>query len=178
VLVGVFQHGWLSGPLDTHTIGGLSPFVLGLMFAVAFGLSMDPEVFLLSRVKEYVDHGQQTNAAVRRGLQHTGRVITSAALLMLVVFACFGAAKVGDIEQVGIGLFVAVLVDATIVRCLLVPATMSLLGRWNWWAPSPLRRLYHRYGLRERDVPADTDPTGIGRPTTMPGVDSAAARHD
>jgi putative drug exporter of the RND superfamily len=178
VLVGVFQHGWLSGLLDTQTIGGLSPFVLGLVFAFAFGLSMDYEVFLLSRVKEYVDRGQQTDAAVRRGLQHTGRVITSAALLMLVVFACFGAAKVGDIEEVGIGLFVAVLVDATIVRCLLVPATMSLLGRWNWWAPRPLRRLYDRYGLRERDVPADTDPTGTGRPATILGVDSDAARHD
>jgi RND superfamily putative drug exporter len=178
VLVGVFQHGWLSGLLDTHTIGGLSPFVLGLVFAFAFGLSMDYEVFLLSRVKEYVDRGQETDAAVRRGLQHTGRVITSAALLMLVVFACFGAAKVGDIEEVGIGLFVAVLVDATIVRCLLVPATMSLLGRWNWWAPRPLRRLYDRYGLRERDLPADTDLTGIGRPATIPGVDSDAARHD
>jgi RND superfamily putative drug exporter len=178
VLVGVFQHGWLSGLLDTHTIGGLSPFVLGLVFAFAFGLSMDYEVFLLSRVKEYVDRGQETDAAVRRGLQHTGRVITSAALLMLVVFACFGAAKVGDIEEVGIGLFVAVLVDATIVRCLLVPATMSLLGRWNWWAPRPLRRLYDRYGLRERDLPADTDLTGIGRPATIPGVDSDAARND
>jgi RND superfamily putative drug exporter len=178
VLVGVFQHGWFSGLLDTHTIGGLSPFVLALVFAFAFGLSMDYEVFLLSRVKEYVDSGQQTDAAVRRGLQHTGRVITSAALLMLVVFACFGAAKVGDIEEVGIGLFVAVLVDATIVRCLLVPATMSLLGRWNWWAPRPLRRLYDRHGLRERDVPADTDLTGIGRPAAIPGVDSGAARHD
>jgi RND superfamily putative drug exporter len=178
VLVGVFQHGWLSGLLDTHTIGGLSPFVLGLVFAFALGLSMDYEVFLLSRVKEYVDRGQETDAAVRRGLQHTGRVITSAALLMLVVFACFGAAKVGDIEEVGIGLFVAVLVDATIVRCLLVPATMSLLGRWNWWAPRPLRRLYDRYGLRERDIPADSDPTAIGRPATLAGVDSDAARHD
>ena len=178
VLVVVFQHGWFSGLLDTHTVGGLSPFVLGLVFAFAFGLSMDYEVFLLSRVKEYVDSGQETDAAVRRGLQHTGRVITSAALLMLVVFACFGAAKVGDIEEVGIGLFVAVLVDATIVRCLLVPATMSLLGRWNWWTPRPLRRLYDRYGLRERDVPADTDLTGFGRPATILGVDSDAARHD
>jgi RND superfamily putative drug exporter len=177
VMVGVFQHGWLSGLLDTHTIGGLSPFVLGLVFAFAFGLSMDYEVFLLSRVKEYVDRGHETDAAVRRGLQHTGRIITSAALLMLVVFACFGAAKVGDIEEVGIGLFVAVLVDATIVRCLLVPATMSLLGRWNWWAPRPLRRLHQRYGLRERDVSADIDATGIGRPRSIPAVDSDAAGH-
>jgi RND superfamily putative drug exporter len=177
VLVGVFQHGWFSGLLDTHTIGGLSPFVLGLVFAFAFGLSMDYEVFLSSRVKEYVDGGQETDAAVQRGLQHTGRVITSAAL-MLVVFACFGAAKVGDIEEVGIGLFVAVLVDATIVRCLLVPATMSLLGRWNWWAPRPLRRLHDRYGLRACDVPADHDLTRFGRRSPYRGGRSDAARHD
>jgi putative drug exporter of the RND superfamily len=158
VLVGVFQHGWLSGLLDTQTIGGLSPFVLGLVFAFAFGLSMDYEVFLLSRVKEYVDRGQETDAAVRRGLQNTGPIITSAALLMLVVFACFGAAKVGEIEEVGIGLFVAVLVDATIVRCMLVPATMSLLGWWNWWAPGPRLRQYDRCDPRERNVLADLPP--------------------
>jgi RND superfamily putative drug exporter len=150
VLVGLFQHGWLSGPLDTQPIGGVSPFVLGIVFAFALGLSMDYEVFLLSRVKEYVDAGYDTNAAVRLGLQRTGRVITAAALLMLVVFACFGAAKIGDIEQIGIGLFVAVLVDATIVRCLLVPAAMTLLGRGNWWAPGFLRRLHNRYGVHER----------------------------
>jgi RND superfamily putative drug exporter len=172
VLVGVFQHGWLSGLLHTQTVGGLSPFVIGLVFAFAFGLSMDYEVFLLSRVKEYVDSGQDTNTAVRRGLQHTGRIITSAALLMLVVFGCFGAARMGDIEEVGIGLFVAVLVDATIVRCLLVPATMSLLGRWNWWAPRPLRRLHDRYGLKERNVPAESK-----LPTTVPEMGSDAARH-
>jgi RND superfamily putative drug exporter len=155
VLVGLFQHGWLSGPLDTQPIGGLSPFVLGIVFAFALGLSMDYEVFLLSRVKEYVDAGHDTNAAVRLGLQRTGRVITAAALLMLVVFACFGAAKIGDIEQIGIGLFVAVLVDATIVRCLLVPATMTLLGRWNWWAPAFLRGLHNRYGVHERRAVAE-----------------------
>jgi RND superfamily putative drug exporter len=155
VLVGVFQHGWLSGLLDTHPVGGLSPFVLGVVFAFALGLSMDYEVFLLSRVKEYVDAGQETDAAVRHGLQRTGRIITAAALLMLIVFAGFGAAAIGDIEQVGIGLFVAVLVDATIVRCLLVPATMTLLGRWNWWAPRFLRRLHGRYGMRERATAAE-----------------------
>jgi RND superfamily putative drug exporter len=171
VLVGVFQHGWLAGPLDTQTVGGLSPFVIGLVFAFAFGLSMDYEVFLLSRVKEYVDSGHDTATAVRRGLQHTGRIITSAALLMLVVFGCFGAARMGDIEEVGIGLFVAVLVDATIVRCLLVPATMSLLGRWNWWAPGPLRRLHNRYGLGERNAPPEAP-----LPMTVPELDSDAAR--
>ncbi|HZM77188.1 MAG TPA: MMPL family transporter [Candidatus Limnocylindrales bacterium] len=141
VLVAVFEHGWLAGPLDTLTVGGLSPFVIVLVFAFGFGLSMDYEVFLLARIKERVDAGEPTDVAVRQGLQHSGRIITSAALLMLVVFGFFAAAQIGDIEQIGLGLFVAVLIDATLVRCLLVPATMTLLGRWNWWAPSPLRRL-------------------------------------
>ncbi|GIH06624.1 putative membrane protein [Rhizocola hellebori] len=155
VLVAVFEHGWLAGPLDTLTVGGLSPHVMVLVFAFGFGLSMDYEVFLLARVKEFVDAGYDTNTAVRRGLQSSGRIITSAALLMLIVFGFFASAKIGDIEQIGLGLFVAVLVDVTIVRCLLVPATMTLLGRHNWWAPHPLRRLHARFGLRE---PAPTHP--------------------
>ncbi|HEX6685817.1 MAG TPA: MMPL family transporter [Candidatus Limnocylindrales bacterium] len=141
VLVAVFEHGWLAGPLDTLTVGGLSPFVIVLVFAFGFGLSMDYEVFLLARIKERIDAGESNDVAVRHGLQRSGRIITSAAMLMLVVFGFFAAARVGDIEQIGLGLFVAVLIDATIVRCLLVPATMTLLGRWNWWAPKPLRRL-------------------------------------
>jgi RND superfamily putative drug exporter len=149
VLIAVFEHGWLAGPLDTLTVGGLSPHVMVLVFAFGFGLSMDYEVFLLARVKEFVDAGYDTDAAVRKGLQSSGRIITSAALLMLIVFGFFAAAKVGDIEQIGLGLFVAVLVDVTIVRCLLVPATLSLLGRYNWWAPHPLRRLHARFALRE-----------------------------
>jgi RND superfamily putative drug exporter len=86
-------------------------------------------------------------------LRDTGRIITSAALLMMVVFAAFGMARMGDIEQIGIGLFVAVLVDATLVRCLLVPSVMMLMGRANWWAPGPLRRLHGRFGLREESSP-------------------------
>lgn len=147
VLVAVFEHGWLSGPLDTLTVGGLSPFMMVLVFAFGFGLSMDYEVFLLARIKEHVDAGDDSNLAVRKGLQSSGRIITSAAALMLVVFGFFAAARLGDIEQIGLGLFVAVLVDATIVRCLLVPATMTLLGKWNWWAPGPLRRMHARLGV-------------------------------
>ncbi|MEO3743400.1 MMPL family transporter [Plantactinospora sp. B5E13] len=149
VLTAIFQHGWLAGPLDTLTIGGLTPYLMVTVFAFAFGFSMDYEVFLLGRIKEYVDAGRDTDTAVRHGLQRTGGVVTAAALLMMIVFACFGAAQVGDIEQIGVGLFVAILIDATIVRCLLVPATMTLLGRWNWWAPGPLRRLHRRAGIRE-----------------------------
>jgi RND superfamily putative drug exporter len=113
---------------------------------------MDYEVFLLGRIKEYVDAGMTTDVAVRRGLQHTGRVITSAALLMIIVFSCFAAARIGNVEQIGLGLTVAVLIDATVVRCLLVPATMTLLGRWNWWAPPWLASLHRRVALRETTV--------------------------
>jgi RND superfamily putative drug exporter len=158
VMYAVFEHGWLAGPLDTITVGGLDPFVIVIVFAFAFGLSMDYEVFLLSRIKEYVDRGWDTDTAVRRGLQHTGRIITSAALLMVIVFACFAGARMGSIEQIGLGLAVAVFIDATIVRCLLVPATMTMLGRWNWWAPAPLKRLHARVGLREHPLP---DPTPV-----------------
>jgi RND superfamily putative drug exporter len=155
VMNAVFERGFLAGPLDTITVGALDPFVIVIVFGFAFGLSMDYEVFLLGRIKEYVDAGLPTDAAVRRGLQHTGRVITSAALLMIIVFAGFGAAQMGQIEQIGLGLAVAVLIDATIVRCLLVPATMTLLGRWNWWAPRWAKRLHRRIGLHERALPPD-----------------------
>ncbi|GAA4253112.1 MMPL family transporter [Dactylosporangium darangshiense] len=153
VMVAVFEHGWGSGVLHTLTVGGLAPFVVVIVFAFAFGLSMDYEVFLLGRIKEYVERGDDTDTAVRRGLQHTGRIITSAALLMVVVFGCFAAADLGTIEQIGVGLLTAVVIDATVVRCLLVPATMTLLGRFNWWAPAPLRRLHERIGLREHTLP-------------------------
>jgi RND superfamily putative drug exporter len=153
VLVMVFEFGYGAGLLKTLTVGGLSPFIIVIVFAFAFGLSMDYEVFLLGRIKEYVDRGEDSDTAVRRGLQHTGRIITSAALLMIVVFVCFAFAEVGEIEEVGLGLTVAVLIDATIVRCLLVPATMTLLGTWNWWAPAPLKRLHARIGLSEMAPP-------------------------
>ncbi|MEV0714916.1 MMPL family transporter, partial [Asanoa sp. NPDC050611] len=147
VLNAVFEHGVLSGLLHTHVVGGISPFVLVTVFAFAFGLSMDYEVFLLARIKEHVDRGVPNDLAVRRGLQHSGRIITSAALLMVVVFSCFLTGRIGTVQQIGLGLAVAVAVDATLVRCVLVPATMTLLGRWNWWSPRPLARLHRRLGL-------------------------------
>jgi putative drug exporter of the RND superfamily len=150
VLTAVFRYGFGADLLDTLTVGSLNPFIVVTIFAFAFGLSMDYEVFLLGRIKEYVDAGQPTDVAVRRGLQHSGRVITSAALLMIIVFSAFAAAQMGMVEQIGLGLTVAVLIDATVVRCLLVPATMTLLGRWNWWAPAGLRRLHAR--LHPRDL--------------------------
>ncbi|GAA5193205.1 MMPL family transporter [Rugosimonospora acidiphila] len=149
VMNAVFEHGFLSGALHTLTVGGFDPFVIVTVFAFAFGLSMDYEVFLLGRIKEYVDGGLPTDVAVRRGLQHSGRIITSAALLMVVVFSCFVTGRIGTVQQIGLGLAVAVAIDATIVRCVMVPATMTLLGRWNWWAPRWLARVHGRIGLRE-----------------------------
>jgi RND superfamily putative drug exporter len=136
VLNAVFEHGVLSGLLHTTTVSGISPFVMVTVFAFAFGLSMDYEVFLLARVKEQVDAGASTDAAVRHGLQRSGRIITSAALLMVVVFSCFIIGRIGNVQQIGLGLAVAV-----------VPATMTLLGRFNWWAPAPLTRLHRKLRL-------------------------------
>ena len=149
VLTAVFQDGWLAAPLGMLTVGGLSPFMIVIVFAFAFGLSMDYEVFLLARIKEFYDAGESPDAAVRHGLQRSGRIITSAALLMLIVFACFAAADIGALQQIGLGLFVAVLIDATLVCCLLSPALMTVLGRAAWWGPAPLRRLHARIGLHE-----------------------------
>jgi RND superfamily putative drug exporter len=148
VMSAVFEHGFLAGQLGMITVDGLNPFLVVIVFAFAFGLSMDYEVFLLGRIKEYVDRGLETDHAVRRGLQNSGRIITSAALLMVIVFGAFSLGKTSPVQQIGLGLAVAVAVDATIVRCVLVPATMTLLGRWNWWAPARLARLHERVGLR------------------------------
>ncbi|WP_049563542.1 MMPL family transporter [Nonomuraea sp. SBT364] len=151
MLVLLFQQGRLSGPLDTLPVSGLSVYLLVTVFAFGFAFAMDYHVFLLARIKEYADRGHDTNTSVRYGLQHSGRLITLAAAVMGIVFACFGASKIGDLEQLGLALLVAVIVDATLVRCLLLPATMTLLGRWNWWAPWGMRRVHRRIGIREHE---------------------------
>ncbi|MFD9125189.1 MMPL family transporter [Kitasatospora sp. NPDC059571] len=145
----VFQHGYFSGLLGFTPTGGLETFVPVLVFAFAFGLSMDYEVFLLSRIKELYDQGHGCTRSVQLGLQRSGKIITSAALLMVIVFAGFAAGQMLMVKQMGIALAVAVAVDATLVRCLLVPAAMSLFGEFNWWAPAPLRRLHRKIGLSE-----------------------------
>ena len=147
VLVLVFQEGYLQDLLDFSSTGGIESTIPPLVLAFAFGLSMDYEVFLLSRIKEHKDLGRSNDEAVVEGLQHSGRIITSAALLVVIVFAGLVAAKLLVVKQTGVALTVAVAVDATLVRMLLVPATMTLLGEWNWWAPRPLRRLHERFGL-------------------------------
>ena len=149
VVVWIFQWGHLSGLLRFTPTGSIDPTMPILMLAVIFGLSMDYEVFLLSRMRERYDQTADNTAAVASGLQRTGGVITSLALLLIVVVGAFSASGITFIKLMGVGMIVALLVDATVVRVLLVPATMRLLGRANWWAPRPLRRLYARYGIKE-----------------------------
>ena len=148
-LVWIFQEGHLAGFLGFDSVGALDLWMPVLILIFAFGLSMDYEVFLLSRIKEVHDETGDNDLAVAVGLQRSGRIITSAACLIVIVFAGFAAGEVLAIKQLGVGLAIAVLIDATIVRTLLVPATMKLLGERNWWAPAPLRRFHQRFGLHE-----------------------------
>ena len=148
-LAWVFQEGHLSGPLAFDSVGALDLWMPILILIFAFGSRMDYEVFLLSRIKEVHDETGDSDLAVAVGLQRSGRIITAAAILIVIVFTGFAAGEVLAIKQLGVGLAIAVLVDATIVRTLLVPATMKLLGERNWWAPAPLRRFHQRYGLHE-----------------------------
>ncbi|GAA2420054.1 MMPL family transporter [Actinomadura vinacea] len=147
----IFQDGNLAGLLEFTATGSISPAMPILMLAMLFGISMDYEVFLLSRVREQYDLTGDNTAAVAAGLQRTGGIITSAALLFVVVIGAFATSGITFIKMTGVGMVIAIVVDATIVRALLVPATMRLLGRANWWAPGPLARLYRRYGIREGD---------------------------
>ncbi len=158
VVVWIFQDGHLADQLGFTSTGFLVPTNLILMLAILFGLSTDYEVFLLSRVREEWDRTGQNSAAVAGGLQRTGGIITAAALLLIVVIGGFATGGAATIKLLGIGAVVAVAVDATLVRTLLVPATMRLLGRWNWWAPGPLAKVYRRFGLRESDTPVGNVP--------------------
>jgi len=154
VVVWIFQQGHLSGLLQFTPTGSVDPTMPILMLAIIFGLSTDYEVFLLSRVRERYDQTGDNADAVATGLQRTGGVITSAALLLVIVVGAFSASGITFIKLLGVGMIVALVIDASIVRVLLVPATMRLLGRMNWWAPRPLRRLYARYGIRDGDAEA------------------------
>ncbi|GAA1575553.1 MMPL family transporter [Actinomadura kijaniata] len=150
-----FQYGHLAGLLDFTPTGGVEATSMILILAVVFGLSMDYEVFLLSRIREEWDRSHDNRLAVARGMQHTGGIITSAALLFLVVIAAFSMAGITVVKLIGVGMFVAVVVDAALVRSLLVPATMRFMGGANWWLPRPLAGLHARMDLRERgEVPA------------------------
>jgi len=166
VVVWVFQDGHLADLLGFTSTGFLEPTNLVLMLAILFGLSTDYEVFLLSRVREEWDRTGDNRTAVAAGLQRTGGIITAAALLLIIVIGGFATGGAATIKMLGVGTLVAVAVDAALVRTLLVPATMRLLGRWNWWAPGPLARVYRRYGLRESDAPVEApfspEPAPVG----------------
>jgi RND superfamily putative drug exporter len=165
VVTWIFQDGHLSGLLGFTPNGTISPTIPVLMFAIMFGLSMDYQVFLLSRIRERYDIIRDNTAAIASGLQRTGGVITSAALLLVIVIGLFSLSSITFIKMLGIGMIVALILDATLVRMLLVPAVMRLVGDANWWAPAPLRRFYARHGIREDDGPA---PGAIEEPAAEP----------
>jgi RND superfamily putative drug exporter len=141
VLVAVFQWGWLDGFLGFESLGYINTMTPPLLLAIVFGLSMDYEVFLLSRIRERYDATGDTRTAVAEGLRASAGTISSAALIMVAVFGVFAGTGVPSIKEIGLGLAVAIALDATLVRLVLVPATMELLGKWNWWLPKPLGRV-------------------------------------
>ncbi len=150
----IFQDGNLSELLGFTATGTLDTTMPILMFCIAFGLSMDYEVFLLSRIKEEYDRTGDNRASVAIGLERTGRIVTAAAAILAVVFVAFATSGITFIKMFGVGMALAVIMDATLIRAALVPAFMRLAGAANWWAPAPLRRLHERIGFREAsDVP-------------------------
>jgi RND superfamily putative drug exporter len=150
-MVWIFQDGHLSGVLGFTPTGSLDVFTPILMFCIAFGLSMDYEVFLISRIKEEYDLERDNEHAVAVGIQKTGRIVTAAALLLTIVFVGIATSQVSIVKTVGVGLTLAVLVDAFLIRATLVPAFMKMAGRLNWWSPKFLRRWHLRYGIWENE---------------------------
>ncbi|MBK5231711.1 MAG: MMPL family transporter [Thermoleophilia bacterium] len=149
----IFQDGNLQGLLDFETPGGIDQSTPILILAITFGLSTDYAVFLLSRIKEARDSGFSDSEAVAVGLERTGRIVTAAALLFALAVGAFAAGEIVFVKELGVGTALAVLIDATIIRALLVPSLMELLGSRNWWAPKPLRRFYDRWGISETEAP-------------------------
>ena len=166
VLVLVFQHGWGKGLLGFEYTGGIDPFLPILLFVILFGLSMDYHVFIISRVRESYDKGMSTDEAIAHGIKTTAGVVTSAAIVMVGVFAIFATLSMMILKQFGVGLAAAILIDATIVRAILLPASMKLLGEWNWYLPTWLEWLPHlEHGSSvERDEPTEpvTAPPALG----------------
>jgi RND superfamily putative drug exporter len=161
VLVWIFQDGHLEGVLGFHSNGSIVTWLPLFLFAVLFGLSMDYHVFILTRIREMVGRGMSTEQAVERGIRKTASTVTSAAVVMIAVFAIFASLSTLDMKQLGVGLAVAVLIDATIIRGLLLPATMKLLGRWNWYLPRWLEWLPHvSVEPQLAAAPSEAGPTG------------------
>jgi putative drug exporter of the RND superfamily len=160
VLVLVFQHGYGKGLLGFSSTAGIDPVVPLLLFVILFGLSMDYHVFLLSRIREAVQRGASTDDAVALGIKSTAGVVTAAAIVMVAVFAVFTALSMLMFKQFGVGLATAILIDATIVRGVLLPASMKLLGDWNWYLPSWLEWL-PRFDVSEGDAPSEAKPAHV-----------------
>ena len=156
LLVLIFQDGRFEGALDYLSQGAIETSMPVLLFAVAFGLSTDYGVFLLSRIKEAREAGASDSEAVAIGLERTGRIVTAAAILFSIAIGAFATSQIIFIKENGVGTALAVLIDASIIRALLVPSLMELLGKWNWWSPRPLRRLHERFGWSETPVGART----------------------
>jgi RND superfamily putative drug exporter len=162
ILVFIFQHGHLEGLLGFRSLGALDATQPIFLFAVGFGLATDYGVFLLSRIKEARDHGVSNSEAVAIGLERTGRIVTAAAVLFAVALGAFATSQIVFLKELGLGAALTVLIDASIIRALLVPSLMELLGSVNWWAPRPLRRLHERVGLREQAHPPSGPAIGAG----------------
>ncbi len=163
-LVWIFQDGHLEGLLQFHSNGAVVTWLPLFLFAVLFGLSMDYHVFIVSRIRELVDRGHTTEQAVARGIAATAGTVTAAATVMVAVFAIFATLSTLEIKQMGVGLAIAVLIDATIIRGLLLPAAMKLLGDWNWYLPRWLQWLPH--GTRERSRRGARPARGEAAPAT------------
>jgi uncharacterized membrane protein YdfJ with MMPL/SSD domain len=160
ILVLVFQHGWGKQILGFENTGGIDPFLPILLFVILFGLSMDYHVFILSRIREAYDRGMNTEESISYGIKSTAGVVTSAAIVMVGVFAIFGTLQAMIFKQFGVGLAAAILIDATVVRAVLLPASMKLLGDWNWYLPKWLEWLPHfEHGEQVEPVEAPAVPT-------------------
>ena len=155
ILVATFQWGWGENLLDFQSNGGITPWLPMFLFVILFGLSMDYHVFILSRIRELHDRGLSTDKAIRQGISTTAGTVTSAAFVMVGVFAVFITLSFLDFKEMGLGLAVAVLIDATIIRGVLVPASMKLLGDWNWYLPSWLEWLPHVGAEGDAALPAE-----------------------
>ena len=156
ILTFIYQDGRLESLLGYTSNGGIEPTDFLVAAALVFALSTDYGVFLLGRIKEARASGYSEREAVAVGLEHTGAVVTAAAILLAVAIGVFSTSSISFIQQVGIATAFGVLIDAFVVRTLLVPSLMALLGKWNWWSPPPLRRLHDRIGLSEGPAPART----------------------
>ncbi len=158
LIVLIFQDGYLSALLGFTPIGGLEESTLVLMLVVAFALATDYEVFVLARIKEAHDQGMSNREAIAVGIERTGRIITAAALLFCVAIGALVSSDLFFTKQLGVGAALTVAIDASVVRALLVPSLMALMGDWNWWAPAPLRRLHDRFGLQESGAKPSAQP--------------------